>query len=230
MKTDDLLPAAILPESRLSDLVTRWAGASRALQRFDLDYCCNGDVSVAEACRQRRLPLAEVLAALRAETEAIEPIDRWDDRPIAQLLSHILDRYHAGHRAELPQLIAMADKVERVHADKPECPFGLTEHLQNMALEMETHMQKEEQCLFPMMIDGRGRQAGAPIDVMREEHDEHGRNLAHMRRLADDFEPPADACNTWRSLYLRLAEFEREVMEHVHLENHVLFPRALAGR
>lgn len=141
----------------------------------------------------------------------------------------MLDRYHAGHRAELPRLIQMATKVERVHADKPNCPKGLAAHLQFLADELEGHMQKEEQVLFPMLLAGHGAQAGGPIQVMESEHQEHGRNLAMLRQLAHDFTPPAEACGTWRALYLGLAELECAVMQHIHLENHVLFPRVLTA-
>jgi regulator of cell morphogenesis and NO signaling len=143
------------------------------------------------------------------------------------LIAHVVDHFHAGHRAELPRLVAMAEKVERVHGDKPHCPAGLAEHLRVVAHDLEQHMQKEEVVLFPMIVAGAGPRAWAPIQCMTAEHDEHGRALARTRELAHGFVPPPNACGTWRALYLGLAEFEREVMEHVHLENHVLFPRAL---
>jgi regulator of cell morphogenesis and NO signaling len=93
--------------------------------------------------------------------------------------------------------------------------------------ELESHMQKEEHVLFPLILAGRGALAAAPIRVMEREHEDHGRNLERLRELAHDFAPPLDACGTWRALYLGLEELEREIMEHIHLENHVLFPRAL---
>jgi regulator of cell morphogenesis and NO signaling len=92
---------------------------------------------------------------------------------------------------------------------------------------MESHMQKEEQILFPMIRAGRGRMALMPVQVMEQEHRDHGENLALMRKLASDFVAPEEACNTWRALYLGLAELESELMAHISLENHVLFPRAL---
>ena len=98
-----------------------------------------------------------------------------------------------------------------------------------MAEALEEHMQKEEQVLFPMIRGGRGRMARMPVQVLEEEHRDHAQNLARMRELAGDFDPPAEACGTWRALYLGLHELEAEIMQHVHLENHVLFPRALRG-
>ena len=90
-------------------------------------------------------------------------------------------------------------------------------------------MQKEEQVLFPMILSGRGAMAAMPVSVMEEEHRDHGKNLERTRALTNDFIAPESACNTWRALYLGLAELERDLMEHIHLENNVLFPRALQG-
>ena len=91
------------------------------------------------------------------------------------------------------------------------------------------HLDKEEQVLFPMILRGHGRLAVGPVHVMEIEHDEHGRNLQELRRLTGDMQPPAHACPTWRALYLGLQQLERELMEHIHLENNVLFRRALVA-
>ena len=216
----------ITAEHTLAELAVAWAGASRVFLRHGLDFCCKGQRSIAAACAAKGLDPNAVLAELRAAATPVPDDERWDDRPTAQLLTHILDQYHAGHRAELPRLVRMAQKVEAVHADKADCPHGLAAHLQHVAHELEQHMQKEELVLFPMLLEGAWRQAGGPIAVMEEEHLEHGENLARLRSLAHDFVPPPQACATWQALYLGLAELEREVMQHIHLENHVLFPRA----
>jgi regulator of cell morphogenesis and NO signaling len=219
---------SISADSTLAALATTYAGASRVFLRHGLDFCCNGAISVAEACCRRGLDRERILAELRAELRPAAPGSRWDAQPLDDVIQHVLDRYHAGHRRDLPQLLQLAAKVERVHAYKPACPRGVCAHLQQIGNELEQHMQKEEQVLFPMLRSGRGAMAAGPIQVMEEEHVHHGRNLAELRRLAHDFVPPPEACNTWRALYVGLAELEREVMQHIHLENHVLFPRALA--
>ena len=216
-------------ELSLGDLALSHAGASRVFQRHGLDFCCGGGATLAAACETKGLDAQSVLAELQAEQTDAEPAARWVEAPLAELIDHVLERFHAGHRAELPRLVAMAEKVEKVHADKASCPRGLTEHLQLVAESMEEHMQKEEQVLFPMLLSGRGRMAGMPIACMRDEHEDHGRNLLKLRELAHDFQPPEEACTTWRALYLGLEELEREVMEHVALENNVVFPRALRG-
>jgi|RhiMethySRZTD1v2_1073278.scaffolds.fasta_scaffold00171_44 regulator of cell morphogenesis and NO signaling len=219
----------IHPAATLADLATNWAGASRVFQRHDLDFCCQGKRTLADACRQRHLPVDELLAELRAELTPIAAVDDWRERPLVQIIAHVVDHFHAGHRAELPRLIAMAEKVERVHGGKPGCPVGLAAHLLELAHSLEQHMQKEEDVLFPMIVAGAGKRAWAPIQCLTAEHDDHGRALARMRELAHGYVPPPHACGTWRALYLGLADFEREVMEHVHLENHVLFARTLQG-
>src|SRR5262249_7474807 len=100
-------------------------------------------------------------------------------------------------------------------------------HLQSIHLSVTDHLAKEETILFPMILAGRGRLAGPPIHVMEIEHRDHAENLQRTRLLTDNLNPPPEACSTWSALYLRLDDFEAELMEHIHLENNVLFRRAL---
>jgi len=217
----------IQADATLADLAVHWAGASRVFQRHDLDYCCRGQQTLAAACRQQRLAVDDVLAELRAELTPVPPATDWTELPQVQLIAHVVEHYHARHRSELPRLLAMAEKVELRHADKPTCPHGLAAHLHAMAHDLEQHMQKEENVLFPQLLNGGPMPVQLPIQCLQAEHEEHGRALARMRTLAHAFVPPADACPTWRALYLGLSDLERELMEHIHLENHVLFARAL---
>jgi regulator of cell morphogenesis and NO signaling len=123
----------------------------------------------------------------------------------------------------------MAQRVEQVHGDKSTCPLGLAEVLGQLADELEQHMRKEEEVLFPLLTSGQGPGAVTQIQAIEQEHEDAAVQLATIRVLTEDHVPPAEACGTWRALYLGLAEFERELMEHVHLENHLLFPRAVRG-
>ncbi len=224
-----MVATAIRAEATLADLAASWTGASRVFQRHELDYCCHGKRTLADACRDRRLPLDNVLVELRAEATPVAPEVDWAELPSVHLIAHILDHFHASHRSEVPRLLAMAAKVEHVHAHHPQCPHGLAAHLHAVGTSLEQHMQKEERVLFPLLIAGGERSAWAPIQCMLAEHDNHGRDLAQLRQLAHGYVPPADACPTWRALYLGLSDLERAVMEHVHLENHVLFARAMHG-
>jgi len=221
--------AAITPLSTLADLATSHAGASRVFHRHRLDFCCHGRVTLEAACAERRLDVGALIGELSAEQARDTSFRAWDHAPLPELIAHLLTRFHRDHRAELPRLIEAAAKVERVHADKPSCPRGLAAHLKRMAEELEDHMLKEEHVLFPLVERGQGAMASMPVQVLEHEHRDHALNLQRMRKLAHDCEPPPEACNTWRALYLGLAALERDLMDHIHLENNVLFPRALRG-
>jgi regulator of cell morphogenesis and NO signaling len=211
----------------LADLATANPAASRVFHRHGLDFCCGGRRPLADACRERGLEAAAVLEEIDRETPAESDVPGWDTRPIPDLVAFIVSRYHDGLRAELPQLIALADKVERKHADKSSCPRGLADHLRAVDESVRMHLAKEENVLFPMLANGMGRMAAGPIRVMEMEHDDHRENLMRTRALTADLNPPEEACTSWRALYLRLDALEGDLMEHIHLENNVLFPRAL---
>ena len=216
------------PTETLADLAVRLPGASRVFHRHRLDFCCGGRRSLAEACAEKGLEVEELVEELARE-EGAAAQDDWATRPPGELAVHIVRRYHEPLRAELPELVRMAQKVERVHAGKPGLPAGLAMHLAAVMEALELHMQKEEQVLFPLIRGGRGAMAGGPVSIMEREHDEHAVALRRTRELTGDLQSPAAACTTWRALYLRLAALERDLMEHIHLENNVLFPRALGS-
>jgi len=218
--------AQLDPSATLASLAIQIPAASRVFHRHRLDFCCGGQRSLESACLEKALDPLEVMAELEAESSQPEDKD-WSTAPLAELVDEILVRFHEPLRAELPELLAMAKKVEAVHAAKAACPKGLAAHLTQILQNVELHLQKEEQILFPMIVAGSGAQAGGPVTVMEREHDEHGADLRRTRELTTDLVPPAEACTTWRALYLRLAQLERDLMDHIHLENNVLFPRAL---
>lgn len=224
MQTTDKL---ITPDHSLAHLSVTRAGASRVFYRHGLDFCCHGQVSLRDACSAEQLDVQAMIEEIHGEQRTDELFEGWDEQPLDALIDHVLARFHEPHRAELPRLVAMATKVEAVHRKKSSCPQGLARHLGRMAEQLEVHMQKEEQVLFPLIRAGRGRMARMPVQMMEQEHRDHGKNLVRLRELASNFVPPQEACGTWRALYLGLAELEHELMQHIHLENNVLFPRAL---
>lgn len=222
--------APIPLDAPLSSLALEHAGASRVLHRHGLDFCCQGRTTLVDACQAKGLDAEVVAAEVAAEArESTEEAIRWDERELPELIDHILANYHEPHRAELPRLQEMAEKVERVHADKPNRPEGLAEFLAYLSEELDLHMQKEEQMLFPLIRSGAGRRAAMPVQVMEQEHLDHAENLQRLRKLAHNFVPPPEACTTWKALYLGLSDLERALMEHIGLENNVLFIRALRG-
>lgn len=149
----------------------------------------------------------------------------WAQVPAEELIQHLLDRYHLRHREQLPELIRLARRVEQVHGAHAECPNGLTDHLCAMEQALESHMCKEEQILFPMLLRGEHSLSRGPISVMRFEHEQHDQALAQLNALTRDLTAPAHACNTWQRLYQGLGEFCRDLAQHIELENEVLFIR-----
>jgi regulator of cell morphogenesis and NO signaling len=212
----------------LADLAVVLPAASRVFHRHGLDFCCHGTRPLAEACAPRGLDPRAVLAEIDAEQRQAEGGPRWDERPVAELATHIEAHYHARLRTELPELVALAAKVEGRHAEKASCPHGLRAHLEAVHQNVLEHLAKEERVLFPMIRAGRGRMARGPIQVMESEHQDHAADLRHTRELTAELSAPEEACPSWRALYLRLHAFEAELMEHIHLENNVLFRRVLA--
>jgi regulator of cell morphogenesis and NO signaling len=212
--------------STLAQLAITVPAASRVFRRYGLDYCCGGKRSLAEVCDERSLDVTEVLAELERESAAPEPVLSLVDRSDAELIDHVVERYHDSLRVELPELLAMARRVEIRHADKATVPRGLADHLAQVTAELTQHLDKEERILFPLLKSGAGRGASGPIHVMMNEHDDHGAALRQIRALTTDLAPPTGACTTWRALYLRLEELEADLMEHIHIENNILFPEA----
>jgi regulator of cell morphogenesis and NO signaling len=202
----------------LGEIATSLPGATAVFRRHKLDFCCGGAATLAEAAAPDRLPGIEAeLGALGAPAAAV-PQDS------AALIAHILERYHAVHRREVPELIRLARRVEAVHRDHPAAPLGLADLLARVEFEMEGHMQKEEQALFPMILAGHPNLA-MPIEIMRDDHDDHGARLREIEALTHRHTPPEDACNSWRALYAGTRKLADDLMEHIHLENNVLFPR-----
>lgn len=212
----------------LGQVATTQPASTHVFLRHRLDFCCGGRKRLDEACREAGLDPEKVILEIEAE-EATHTPQRWDTKPLPELIDFILSKYHDPLRADLPALIEAARRVERVHAKKASCPNGLALLLEQVAAELEQHLAKEEQVLFPAIRAGScGAPVHMPIRVLMQEHDDHGASLQQLRALTSSFVPPPEACATWRALYAGLERLESELMEHIHLENNVLFPRALA--
>ena len=209
----------------LSDLAIKIPMASDLFRKNRLDFCCGGKQLLKDACLKMNININEITTVLDklSNKEAAN-----EARPLNEITAFIVKRYHDDLRLRLPELLLLAEKVERVHGDKPDCPNGLAAVLKDLKEEMFSHMMKEENVLFPLIDSGRGNLAFMPIKVMTSEHDSHGRELDKIHLLTQSFTPPEGACGTWRTLYAGLAELEKELMEHIHLENNILFPKALA--
>lgn len=214
----------IQPTDTLGDLARRLPAAARVFQQHRLDFCCAGRRTLIEACTAAGLDGQDVMRQIEAATRPDDSVVQWDGQPPEALVQHLLEVYHAPLRGELARLLELARKVESVHAEKPTCPRGLAEHLAGMAGAVDDHLAKEEQILFPMVLCGDLSYVRMPVQVMMLEHDDHGAALRRTRTLTDDLRLPAEACTTWAALYVGLEQLERDLMDHIHLENNVLFP------
>jgi regulator of cell morphogenesis and NO signaling len=214
----------------LAELAAEIPSAARIFHQHRLDYCCGGKQSLEEACEGAGLSAKAVLEEIQASTQAAGQVGaRWAELPLGELVQPILEQYHEPLKAELPRLVELAQRVERAHADKPDRPVGLAAFLSEVRAAVDGHLAKEEQILFPLIVSGRGHNAYMPVQVMIQEHEDHGASLRRIRALTGDLKLPDYACATWRELYRALAQLEVELMDHIHLENNILFPRALAS-
>ena len=206
----------------IGSIAVELPGATAVFRRLKLDFCCGGQASLQQAAMDKGLDPQAVLAELatlqRSDTQDVtkEP---------SALIDHILKRYHEVHRAQLPELIRMASRVEAVHRDHPDVPAGLAEFLEVMEQELLAHMQKEELILFPMLRQGGNEFVCQPIGMMRHEHVHHGDALERLMALTRDATPPAGACNTWRALFSGIRQLHDDLISHIHLENNLLFPQ-----
>jgi regulator of cell morphogenesis and NO signaling len=216
-------------DTPIGDIAREQPSSTKVFLRHKLDFCCGGRRTLREACAKAGLDAGAIVRELESE-RATAPSRSWEQSSSAELVEHILIHYHEALRRDIPPLIDAARKVERVHADKPGVPRGLADELTEFWTEMQQHMMKEERVLFPMLASGvRGAQVFMPVRVMEHEHDEHAVRLTRIRMLTGDLVIPPHACATWTALYRGLRAIEADLMEHIHLENNVLFLRAGEG-
>jgi regulator of cell morphogenesis and NO signaling len=213
-----------LADRTLGEIAVAFPAATAVFRRVGLDFCCGGEATLRDAAVARHLPLPTLeaeLAELVARTTEPSP-----EQPSARaLIDHILRRFHDVHREEIPTLAALARKVEAVHRAHALVPRGLAAALDELGDALEMHMAKEEQVLFPAMRSGLAGPLAPPIARMRYEHDEHGMRLRLLAEITHDLALPEDACASWRALYAGVEKLVDDLMQHIHLENNVLFPQ-----
>jgi regulator of cell morphogenesis and NO signaling len=207
----------------LADIASTMPGATKVFRDYKLDFCCGGRVSLADAVAARGVALPEIEQELENVARSAAPSGHPDS--VEDLIALIETRYHAVHRRELQELIKLARRVEAVHKTHPKAPHGIADLLTAMAGELEVHMKKEELILFPLMRRGGHPMISQPIQTMMAEHDDHGVQLHKLEQVTDDFAAPDDACPTWRALYVGARKLADDLMEHIHIENNLLFPR-----
>ncbi len=218
-------------ETKVGQVATEHPLATRVFARHGIDFCCGGGKPLGEACAATGADTTSVIAEIEKEIGAApEPDVRWDEAPLEDLVEHILRRYHDRLKEELPRLEQMARKVYDVHGDKdPENFAGMLRTFLAIKTDIDQHLMKEEQVLFPSILAGQRGALGGPISVMEAEHDHLGEMLRSLRGFTGDYVVPEGACNTWRALWVGLNELERDLHEHIHLENNILHRRTLQG-
>ncbi|CAH2600025.1 Iron-sulfur cluster repair protein YtfE [Rhodovastum atsumiense] len=207
----------------LAEIASHLPGATAVFRRHRLDFCCGGQVPLGEAAAAKGLDVAGLEAELDTMIARGSPGQGALDTEA--LIALIETRFHAGHRRDLPELLRLAKRVEAVHGAHPLAPRGIAALLQRLADELEAHMQKEEQVLFPLMRAGGHPMIGSPIGVMLREHGEAEESLRRLEGLTHGFGLPAEACPTWRALYVGARRLTEDLKEHIDLENNVLFSR-----
>ena len=228
-------------DTTLADLVTAAPRLAPLLGELGLDFCCGGRRTLAAACAEAGIALddtRERLTAALAAPEAPDPavLDLRGLGPAA-LVDHLEATHHRYLHAELEPLAALAAKVAAVHGERHPELRDVAATVDALRADLEPHLAKEERILFPMIRElAAAAEAPAfhcgtlanPIRVMEADHDRAGELLADLRRLTDDYAPPADGCASYRDLYARLARLEADTHLHVHAENNLLFPAVVA--
>jgi regulator of cell morphogenesis and NO signaling len=229
-------------EKTVRELAVENPAATRVFERLHIDYCCGGNRTLADACRAAGAPLDRVLTALDEAAAAPEPaVNRdWQTEPLADLVAHIRDTHHVYTREAFARIPLLLDKVCSVHGGNHPELHGIRTTFAALVQELTTHMMKEEMVLFPYIV--RMEEAVLadepvlpppfgtvrnPVAMMMREHDAAGDELREIREASNGYTAPPDGCITYQTVYRAMAEFEADLHQHIHLENNILFPRAL---
>jgi regulator of cell morphogenesis and NO signaling len=228
-------------EKTVRELALEIPNATRIFERLGIDYCCGGNQSLENACRRANLSVAQVLENLEKSTEPTVNQNRdWKGGMLADLVQHIQSTHHKYTREEIVRLQPLLEKVCRVHGQNHPELLSLRETFRALATELTVHLMKEEMVLFPYLIrmEEAARQQEPkvaapfgpvqnPVQAMMLEHDSAGEALRNMREASRDYAVPEDGCFSYRTLYQALQAFESDLHQHIHLENNILFPRAI---
>jgi|SRR5579864_1808584 len=229
---------------RVKEIVVEAPSSVRVFETLGIDYCCGADQPLGDACRNAGHPVDEVLRSLEEaerSSSADSPAMHWNEESLASLADHIVATHHSFCRQEVSRLSALLKKVIEKHGDNHPELRRIGTLFAGLSNELLMHLIKEEQMLFPYIA--RLEEAVThntsfprppfgtvqnPVRMMVLEHDQAGEQLKEIHRLSNGYEPPPDACDSFKALYQGLRSFEEDMHQHVHLENNLLFPRAVA--
>lgn len=223
----------------VGEVAAGYPATTRLFEKLGIDYCCGGGQTLADVCKAAGLNYDTVAKSLAELVESAPARERdWMKSSLSDLIQHIVTKHHEYIRSESPRLQALAEKVVRVHGGRHPELQQVETIFSDVADELTMHTMKEERILFPAIVqmEEQGPSAMAasplgtiqnPIRMMMMEHDSAGAAFEEMRKITAGFTAPADGCISYRTLFQALAEFEADLHQHVHLENNILFPRAL---
>jgi regulator of cell morphogenesis and NO signaling len=220
----------------LDDSVSQWVvelpARSRVFEKNGIDYCCGGKATLRQACQKRQINPDAVIADLLAAGHDPDQRD-WSAASLTELADHIESTHHAWLKKELPRVAMLVHRTFTVHGLHYRWLAELKTTYDRFAAEMDAHMFKEEHILFPRIrqIDAGRREAEVdqPVAIMEHEHERAGADLETMRTITSNYSAPPEACNTFRAMLDALREIEADTHLHVHKENNILFPRAMAA-
>jgi len=223
----------------VGQLVAQDLNRACIFEQYGIDYCCGGKKTLEQAVSEMNLPAKEVIRKLMevSASRSTSCETDWNKASLSELTKHIVKDYHEPLRAELPRLLQLIEKVGSVHGKLHPEVLELETIFKSFKEQLELHMQKEELILFPGIANvesgrqttfGCGGSINHPIEMMTQEHEDAAQALEMIRRLTNDYTPPADACGTFKVMLHSLANLELVMHEHVHKENNILFPRALS--
>ncbi|HUB79564.1 MAG TPA: iron-sulfur cluster repair di-iron protein [Bryobacteraceae bacterium] len=226
----------------LAELAATSLSAVRVLEEHGFDYCCGGQQPFEQACLAKGLQPESILREIGQAASASAGSRDWQAAPLEELVQHIIDTHHAYLKLDLPVLQSRLEKVAAVHGSRdPERLPRLANVFTALRSELEMHLRKEEAILFPFIVQYSRAELrnqpvprapfgsiANPIAMMEREHSGAGEALEEIRSLTNNFDPPWYACHTVRALYEGLKVLEADLHVHIHLENNILFPRAVA--
>ena len=234
---------SVMTEKTVRELAVEMPVATRIFEKLGIDYCCGGNRTLAQACQAAQVPLDQAVDSLEVAdlTARSSREDRdWQTEPLSELIEHIKNKHHKYVREETARLKPLFDKVCSVHGQHHSELVRLKTAFASLAQELAMHMMKEEMVLFPYVVrleEAVTEKAPVvpppfgsvrnPVAMMMHEHDDAGNALREMREASNGYTVPADACVSYQTLYKALAVFEADLHTHIHLENNILFPRAV---
>lgn len=233
----------VVTTKTVRELAVENPAATRVFEKLGIDYCCGGKQSLEQACQKAQISIDQVLDSLGMGEEsdrAARNEREWGREPLGELVTHIKNTHHRYTREEIVRLTALLAKVCAVHGKNHPELFDIRTTFAGLSQELTTHMMKEEMVLFPYIermeeaviqrepvLPAPFGTVKNPVAIMEHEHDSAGQALQAMRKASHEYVLPADACVSYQTLYKALAAFETDLHQHIHLENNILFPRAI---